>query len=242
MVNSLAGKAKSVLAVGAHPDDIEILCAGTLAKYCKQGSKVAIAIATDGSAGHKKIPPEKLAKIRRQEAQKAAELIGAYFYWIGYQDEMIRNDIDTRLQFTDIIRQTKPDVILTHAPNDYHPDHRVVSQLVFDSSFVSGLSNVKTSFPAHPGVPVVMYFDTLAGIHFEPTSYVDITDFFKVKKEMLKCHQSQLKFLQDQNDMDVMELIEITARMRGFQCGVKYAEAFRMETVWPRARTYRVLP
>src|SRR5713101_4239931 len=93
---------KAVLAVGAHPDDIEILCAGTLAKYAKQGAKVSIAVATDGSAGHMIIPPKELAEIRHQEAEKSAKIIGADFYWLGYVDEMLRDDLETRMQFVEL--------------------------------------------------------------------------------------------------------------------------------------------
>ena len=125
---------KSVLAVGAHPDDIELFCAGALAKYAQQGVKVSIAIATDGSAGHMIIPPKELAEIRRREAEKAAKIIGADFYWMGFVDEYLFEDIETRLRFAELIRKAKPDVILTHGPEDYHPDHRTVSRLMFDAT------------------------------------------------------------------------------------------------------------
>jgi LmbE family N-acetylglucosaminyl deacetylase len=140
---------RRVLAVGAHPDDIEILAGGTLAKFALQGDQVSIAIATDGSAGHMLIPPEELALIRQEEAQQAASLIGADFYWMGFKDEFLFEDIPTRLFFVDLIRATRPDLILTRNPTDYHPDHRATSRLMFDASFVSGLPNVKSDHPAN---------------------------------------------------------------------------------------------
>jgi N-acetylglucosamine malate deacetylase 1 len=233
---------KSILAVGAHPDDLEILCAGTLAKYAKQGVKLSMAVATDGSAGHMIIPPKELAEIRHQEAEKAAKMIGADFYWMGYRDEYLPVDIDTRLRFVELIRQAKPDAILTHYPQDYHPDHRAVSQLMFEASFVSGLKNVGTESPFHPGVPALYYFDTITGANFHPTEYVDITETFEIRQQMLSCHESQNKWLKDHDNVDLLHMAETLIRTRGYQCGVMFAESFCAEPVWPRPRPYRVLP
>jgi len=176
---------KRVLAVGAHPDDLEILGGGTLAKYARAGCQVVMAIATDGSAGHMLIPPDELAEIRHAEAQNAADLLGAELQWLGYSDELVFEDIPTRLRFVDLLRAARPDVILTHNPNDYHPDHRVVSRLLFDASFVSSLPNVKTDQPVHPLVPPLVYFDSFGGSNFLPTEFVDIGETFEVKRAML---------------------------------------------------------
>jgi LmbE family N-acetylglucosaminyl deacetylase len=238
----LSASIKRVLAVGAHPDDIEILCAGTLARYFKMGVAVSIAIATDGTAGHMLIPPKELGPMRRQEASQAASVIGADIYNLYYPDELLFDDHDTRLRFVDLIRQSRPDLILTHAPEDYHPDHRATSRLVFNASFMAGLPNLKTASPAHPGVASLVYFDTLTGANFQAEEYVDITSTLSTKLEMLKCHASQLKWLKDHDNLDALELVETTARLRGFQCNAKYAEAFRLERVWPRQHPYRLLP
>jgi LmbE family N-acetylglucosaminyl deacetylase len=233
---------KRVLAVGAHPDDLEILCGGTLAKYAQQGAQVIMAIATDGSAGHRLIPAAELAEIRRAEAQAAADLIGADLVWLAFPDELIFEDVATRLRFVDMLRIVRPDLILTHDPHDYHPDHRVVSRLVFDASFVAGLPNIKTEHPAHSGVQPLYYFDNLSGANFLPTEYVDITAAYPVKQQMLACHRSQLEWLRDHDGIDVVEFIDIMTRSRGLQCGVRHAEGFRPELVWARARPFRVLP
>jgi LmbE family N-acetylglucosaminyl deacetylase len=242
MMASSADGPRRILAVGAHPDDLEILCSGTLAKYARQGAHVVMAIATDGSAGHMVIPPQELAEIRRTEAHAAASLIGAELRWLGYPDELIFEDMTTRLRFIDLIREAKPDIILTHEPNDYHPDHRVVSRLMFDASFVSGLPNINTEHPAHPGVCPLLYFDTLTGANFQPTEFVDITTTFETKKAMLARHASQLKWLKEHDNIDVLEFIKVMARSRGLQCGVQYAEGFRAEVAWGRNRPYRLLP
>lgn len=238
----MAAQPQRVLAVGAHPDDLEILCAGTLAKYARQGAKVVMAVATDGSAGHMVIPPRELAEIRQAEAQKAADVIGAELHWLGFPDELIFEDMSTRLRFVDLIRAARPDIILTHDPGDYHPDHRVVSRLMFDASFVAGLPNVQTEHPAHPGVQPLYYFDTLSGAGFTPAEYVDISDTYASKRAMLECHASQLRWLKEHDNIDVMDFIDVMARSRGLQCGVRYAEGFRPELAWARVRPYRVLP
>jgi N-acetylglucosamine malate deacetylase 1 len=233
---------RSILAVSAHPDDLEICCAGTLAKYAQQGVKVSMAVSTDGGAGHMHIPPKELGEIRHREAEKAAKLIGADFYWLGFKDAFLFEDIDSRMRFIEVIRKAKPDVIITHDPQDYHPDHRAVSRLMFDASFESGLKNIATESPFHAGVQPLIYFDKITGAGFDPTEFVDITDTFDIKREMLACHESQIQWLKDHDNVDFFDMMETLSRARGYQCGVKYAEAFRIETVWPRPRTYRVLP
>jgi LmbE family N-acetylglucosaminyl deacetylase len=231
-----------VLAVGAHPDDLEILCGGTLARYAQDGHEVVMCVATDGTAGHMEIRPPELAQIREREARTAAEVIKAEFIWLGFPDELIFNDRETRLAVIDTIRQARPDVIITHAPDDYHPDHRVVSSLVFDTSFIASLPNIETDQAAHPVVPPIYYMDTLAGKGFHPTEYVDISQTIASKRQMLACHDSQLQWLKDHDDIDVMEFMEVVARTRGFQCNLPYAEGFRPADVWPRTPAGRVLP
>ena len=231
-----------VLAVGAHPDDMEILCAGTLARYTQAGHQVVMCVATDGTAGHMLIKPPELARIRESEARAAAAIINAEFIWLGFPDEFIFNDRDTRLAVIDAIRQARPDVMITHAPDDYHPDHRVVSSLVFDASFIASLPNIETGRPAHSLVPALYYMDTLAGKGFHPGEYVDITATIDLKRQMLACHQSQLKWLKDHDNIDVMEFMEVVAKTRGFQANVAYAEGFRAADVWPRTSAARILP
>ncbi|MCZ7545519.1 MAG: hypothetical protein M5R40_19235 [Anaerolineae bacterium] len=136
----------------------------------------------------------------------------------------------------------KPDVILTHDPHDYHPDHRAVSRLLFDASFLSGVPHVETAHAAHPGVPALYYYDVLTGVGFNPTEYVDIGETFKLKHKMLSCHESQIGWLMDHDGIDVLDLMTVMARSRGVQCGVAYAEGFRPEMGWGRVRPYRVLP
>jgi LmbE family N-acetylglucosaminyl deacetylase len=231
-----------VLAVGAHPDDVEILCAGTLVKYARQGHYVAIACVANGNVGHMEIQPPELAKIRENEARAAAEVIGAEFFWLDIPDLMVGHTPDLHLKIVDVLRSAKPDVVFAHSPDDYMLDHRAAGQLIFDCSFSASVPNWKTNVPYYTVVPVVFYMDTLAGINFLPTDYVDITDCIETKLEMLDCHESQVSWLRDHDNIDIMDFTRTVAKFRGLQCGVQYAEAFRKLEVWPRLSTRRLLP
>jgi len=235
-------KLDSVLAIGAHPDDIEILCGGTLAKYAELGVDVSMAVMTDGALGHMVIPPDELAEIRHEEAAKSADIIGADFYWLGFKDASLINDLEIRMTLVELIRKTKPDMIITHSPNDYHPDHRGTSDLVFGATFLSGLKHVETESSYHEGVQPITYMDTINSSNFIPTEYVDISNVIQTKIKMIRSFESQVKWLKDHDDVDFLDMIQVQSKARGYQCGVEYAEAFKLENVWPRSRTYRLLP
>lgn len=231
-----------VLAIGAHPDDLEILCGGTLARCAQRGDHVTMLVMSDGSAGHAEIPAVELAAIREREARAAAAVIGADLVWLGLPDEFVFNDEPTRRRLLDAIRAARPDLILTHAAVDYHPDHVATHRAVFDASFIVGLPNVPTPSPPHPGVPPLFYFDTLAGVGFLPTEYVDITETFATKQEMLGKHVSQVEWLKHHDGIDIFRFVETVARFRGLQCGSAYAEGFCRADVWPRVQPRRLLP
>lgn len=233
---------RRVLAVGAHPDDIEILCAGTLARCHARGDQIILCVATNGDMGSMTHMPPELAEIRRQEAQRSASLLEAEFHWLNFPDEFLYHDHATRMRFIEMIRAARPDIILTHAPDDYHMDHRIVSELVFVSSFISAVPHVETDSAVHAHIAPIYYFDTLAGVNFLPTEYVDISDTLEKKLEMMRCHASQLEWLGKYNGIDILEFITSVARFRGLQCGVRYAEGFRRADVWPRTGTVRHLP
>jgi LmbE family N-acetylglucosaminyl deacetylase len=231
-----------VLGVGAHPDDLEILCAGTLAKYANDGHQIVMCHVCKGDKGHFHIPNDELARIRRKEAQLSASRIGAETVCLDLPDCEVFNDRPTLVLFIDLIRSAKPDIIITHSPTDYMPDHYVVSQLVYDASFHATLPNFKTSVSPHDKVAPMFYMDNVAGVDFEPTEYVDISDFIEMKKAMMECHQSQVVWLKEHDNLDIIDFIEACAKCRGLQCGVPFAEAFRPVNRWPRLRTERLLP
>jgi LmbE family N-acetylglucosaminyl deacetylase len=222
-----------ILAIGAHPDDLEILCGGTLAKYSKKGHKIFMAHLCDGSMGGKNITPEELIEIRDKEAKKAASLINAEVLGPIAGDLDLYNTREMRVEVIDIIRYTKPDIIITHSPDDYMPDHTITGKLVFEAAFTATLPNYKTKYPAYEVITPIYYMDTLVGLKFHPTHYVDITDFFEIKK--------QYKWIKGHHLSDPINLIETMSKFRGLQCGVLYAEAFRIENVWGRVRPIEII-
>jgi LmbE family N-acetylglucosaminyl deacetylase len=234
----------NIICVAAHPDDTELLCAGTLARYAKEGHNVTIAIFTDGSRGDLVVKPEELTHIREQEARNSAAILGANFIWVGVTDELAFTDLASRHRMIDVLREADPDVIFTHSPNDYHPDHRYVSQLVFDSFFQKGLPFMPNQKkPACRFAQAQIYYmDNLCGINFHPQEYVDITDTFQIKKEMLLCHKSQFVAMEDMANTDMLAMIEIQSKFRGMAAGCKYAEGFVRVDAYQRGLTRRILP
>ncbi len=234
----------NILAVGAHPDDLEILCAGTLARYAEQGHAIFRASFTCGDMGDLKIPPAELGCLRKAEAEASAALLGARLLWPAITDELVFPNEQQRCIMIDVLREADPDVIFTHSPNDYHPDHRYVSQLVFDSYFQKGLPHIPGQHRAacRFGQAQVFYMDTLAGIGFTPAEYVDVTTVIEMKRRMLACHQSQIKPMRELAQTDLVELIEIQARFRGLAAGCKYAEGFTRLEAFQRGLTRRILP
>ncbi len=233
---------RSVLAIGAHPDDLELLCAGTLARYSRQGVKVFMCNATDGSKGGMGGDVEEIRKVRRKEAGESARVIGASYIAGPFRDGELEINLDSRKTIIDIIRQCSPDVVLAHHPNDYHPDHTAVSRLVIDAIYQVAIPHFHTDHPALDAVPLLYFFDTVSGMGFLPEEYVDITEVIELKKKMLMAHASQIDFVREHHGEDMLEKVEITGRYRGYQCNAKYAECFVASQSWPRGTTHRVLP
>lgn len=232
-----------VLAVGAHPDDLEILCGGTLARYAQEGHDVVMCHATKGDRGSFEYSAEEVSTIRHREAGAAAEVIGAEHISLGLSDaEVNASDPEQRLMMIDLVRATKPDVIITHSPNDYMGDHNEVSRLVFDTSFFASLPLIETAHAYHEVVPALFYMDTFTGLRFEPTEFVDISEVVETKVQMLSCHESQLRWIRDHDGVDIVGQLKITGAFRGHQSGVPFAEGFERCLAWLRGTTTRLLP
>ncbi len=231
----------NVLAIGCHPDDIEISCCGTLAKCVKRGDKVTVCHVANGNMGHEIIPPDELREMRAKEAKRAGELAGIEVVTLDIGDLLPNGcDIKQRDMVVDLIRKVQPDFIITHSPTDYMPDHLAVSKLVFDASFAASVPQYGNGGKA--AVVPIFYMDNLAGMNFNPTEYVDITDEIDLKINMLECHESQLKWMRDHDHIDFAEFVKTCSRFRGLQCGVGYAEGFTQEMVWPKVVPMRLLP
>lgn len=237
----------NILAVGAHPDDVEINCAGTLAKYAAQGHKIFIATATNGNIGSATHSMEEIARIRKAEAAKSASIIGAEYICLDYDDEMFFESREVRLNFIDLIRYCKADVILTHNPKDYNPDHELTSKIINDIVVMIPIEKLKTKNPPNEVLPVIYYFEPAKGMGFVPTDYVDISDYIDTKIKMFRCHESQKQWMADNYagfspDDSFTEELLIISRFRGMQCGVKYAEGFVRCNDAYRVTPQRLLP
>jgi len=239
----------NVLAIGAHGDDLEMFCGGTLARCSQRGDQVTMCVVTDGR-GRPKGDPDKIAEIRHAEAQASADVIHAELAWLGIPDGGLIADEETRHLFIELIRRTKPDVIITHPADDYHPDHRNTHQLTLDAAQVARTANYPSEYPPHRGTVPLAFMDAERGINFIPEEYVDITPAWEHKVAMLDCHVSQLMSEEyDPNfQMPSPELnefhyyIESLSSFRGLACNVRFAEGFRWWQAANRLVPYRILP
>lgn len=232
-----------VLAIMCHPDDMELSCSGTLIKYKKQGHDVIACHAANGNMGHMVIQPPELREIRAKEAQNAAKLAGFELIGADIDDLTMNSSNEEQLKkIIKIIRYAKPEVIITHHPNDYCSDHTELSKLVFNASFSASCPNFLPELGAATPVTPIFYSDTSRSVNFVPTEYVDITREMELKEQMLSCHESQLTWLKEHDGIDIVKVQRVRAADRGSQCGVKYAEGFSQLLASQRLRTYRLLP
>lgn len=233
----------NVLAIGCHPDDIEIACAGTLAKFVKQGHNVTVCHVANGNLGHVEIMPDELRDMRAEEARKAGSLAGIRVVSCDIGDLLLYSeDKAQRDKVVKVIREAQPDLIITHSPEDYMPDHTAVSKLVFDASFAASVPHYEPALGEASKVTPIYYMDTLAGVGFTPEDYVDISDEIDLKLSMLECHVSQMKWMREHDHIDFAEFVKTCARFRGLQCGAGYAEAFTTCRMHGKVVPTRLLP
>ena len=232
----------NVLFVGAHPDDIETFCGGTAARYHERGDNLFFCVATNGNVGSSTLPADEIAIIRYKEAQAAADIVGAELIWLDFDDEFLMDSRETRLAFINAFRIANPDIVFCHWTNDYNPDHSISGKIVHNCIHMSKIPNIITDEPPIHKDIHVYYIDTPMGLHFDPTIYVDITSTFSTKVEMVRKHESQIQWMTDQFNCPMENFLEIPSSLRGLQCGVKYAEAFRPSIIWGRTFTRHYLP
>lgn len=233
-----------VLAIHAHPDDIEWLAAGTLALLAKAGHQLAIVTATAGEGGSAEYGPEETSRIRRSEAAEAAALIGAEYRCLGFPDLGVFNDDPSRRRVTELIRAMAPDVVITASPIDYHPDHEAISLLVRDACFAAPVANYRTG-AAEPlaAIPHLYFTDGAGGRDREgrpqPRDFaIDIGAAFAVRREMLDRHASQAAWVRKHHAIDDhLASMEAWARRVGRDYGVEFAEGFRQYRHEPYPKT-----
>lgn len=227
-----------ILAIHAHPDDIEILAGGTLALLAQKGHSITIVTMTPGDCGTTEYPPEEISAIRRQEAASAAALIGATYRCAEFRDLAIFNDDESRRRVTEILREYRPELVLTASPVDYLCDHETTSVLVRDACFAAPAPNYLTRAPDPkpplPAIPHLYFMDADGGVDREgkpilPDFVVNIESTFEIKKQMLAQHRSQREWLMKQHGMDdYMITMEEWTRETGRRAGIALGEGFRL--------------
>ena len=207
---------KKVLVIGAHPDDPESMCAGTMLKLKAMGTEVVAVYLTSGEAGIVGKTHEQARTIRQAEARKACEVLGVRAVFLTQTDGNAEVNKERYAEMKALIEAEQPDMVITHWPIDSHRDHRVCSILVYDAWRMTG-----RGFDLY-------YSEVMTGMqtqNFTPSLWVDITDYRDKKIEAYLCHESQ------ELEGAVKEYHDTMERMRGMECQAKYAEAF-VQQLW----------
>lgn len=214
-----------VLAVGAHPDDVELGCGGLLAALSRRGLTTAILDLTRGEAGTRGTP-----ETRAREAAEAARLLGARFReTLDLGDGNLRTDRAAELAVIEVVRRSRPRLVIAPLPSDRHPDHVRAGRLVSDAAFYAGLRAIVTGHAPHRPQQVVYYPSTFLA---EPTFLVDISAVLDVKLSAVRAYRSQFHdpdSTEPPTFISTPEFLEgITARARGFGrlANVAAAEGF----------------
>lgn len=183
-----------ILVIGAHPDDCEWLAAGTAILYTRLGHQVKFVSLTNGDAGHHEMAGAPLARRRSAEAAAAARVVGAESLVLDHHDGTLMPTLELRSEVIQIIREYKPDLVISHRPNDYHPDHRYTGVVVTDAINMVIVGNLAPFVPALRYIPVMVYlWDHFQKPYpFIPDILVNIDEVYEQKIDCLHCHTSQM--------------------------------------------------
>jgi bacillithiol biosynthesis deacetylase BshB1 len=222
-----------LLAIGAHPDDVELGCGGTLLAAVAEGKKVGIIDLTQGELGTRGTVADRL-----KEGLLAGEMIGAAVREnLGMKDGFFVNDQTHQMMIVEVIRKYQPDIILCNAPEDRHPDHGKAAKLVADAAFLAGLVKVQTT---HNGIAQTAWrpshvFHYIQSRNLQPNFVVDISAYMDQKMASILAHASQF-YNPNSNEPNTfissdsfLEFIKGRAKEFGQQVGVQYAEGFISE-------------
>ena len=207
----MSGSQKRVLVVGAHPDDIEFMCAGLLALLRNLGFEVHVASLTLGDCGSLDEQIESIRSIRRGEAEDACEILGGIYHPRDFFDLCIYDDDQSNRQVTALLREVDPLIVVTHSPQDYLSDHETTSTLVRNACFYASVPTYKTPRCSRrqrtSAIPYLYYAHPMEGTDIfgrpvSPDFYLDVTNVFHLKTAMLSCHKSQREWLRVQHGME----------------------------------------
>lgn len=224
----------NILAIHAHPDDLELLAGGALALLASGGHQVTLVTATAGEGGSAEHSAEETGHIRQAEAAAAAALIGADYRCMGFPDLGVFNDDASRRAVTELIRAVGPDVVITASPEDYHPDHEAISILVRDACFAAPVANYRTGeAPALAAIPALYFVDAVgardrSGARHARDFGVDVSSTLAAKLAMIAAHKSQVAWVARHHGIpDYSADVERFTRRVGKDFGVMAAEGFR---------------
>jgi bacillithiol biosynthesis deacetylase BshB1 len=218
--------AVDLLAIAAHPDDVELTCGGALIKAARAGYRTAILDLTRGEMGTRGS-----AEIRAAEAAAAAELMGVtHRLNAGFPDARIDNGDDTRRELVRIVRQLQPRVVIVPFPVGRHPDHRIASELGRDSCFLAGLANYPAEGDPHRPEKI-LYALAYREDPVKPSFVVDISDEFETKLAAIKCYASQFDAVDSAGEIfptgqHLYELVRIQNAHYGSLIRTAYGEPF----------------
>ena len=224
----------------AHPDDCELLSAGTLALLAKKGWQIHIVTMTPGDCGSIDRGPEQIAAIRRAEGAKAAKIVRATYHCLESRDLYITFDEATIRRAISLTREIAPTLVITHSLVDYMIDHEETAKIARSATFGYAVPNTTVgAIVKGSKIPYLYYADPIEGVDvygtpINPTTYVDITGSMTIKTRALKAHDSQRQWLLKHHGMDhyVVSMQQWGAR-RGQDVSVRYAEAFRQHKGHP---------
>jgi LmbE family N-acetylglucosaminyl deacetylase len=226
-------KMKTVLAVGCHPDDVEIFCAGTLALLKEKGWNIAIATMTNGDCGSATLSREEISEIRKKEAATSAKILDGNYTCLDNPDIFLNYDRPTLLKTIELIRKVKPDLVITQSQQDYMIDHEMTSKLVQTACFSAAIKNIDTESEVFDKIPHLYYMDALEGKDIfgnkiKPTTIIDISSTIEIKEKMLKKHDSQRSWLMSHNGIDeyIIAMKDFSSK-RGKEINVEYGEGFK---------------
>lgn len=182
-----------ILFIGAHPDDCEVYGGGTAALFARMGHKVKFISITNGNAGHHQLMGNSLVDRRSAETIAAAQVLGVAYEVLDHDDGQLEPTVNNRNEIIRKIRNWQADVVVTHRPNDYHPDHRYTSVMVQDAAYLVMVPNLVMEVPPLRHHPAFFYFaDRFQKPHpFSPDIAIDISDTYEAKIQALHAHTSQ---------------------------------------------------
>lgn len=224
---------KVALSINAHPDDAEAWNAGALKLLKEKGYKIVIATMTGGDLGGCKMNMEETARVRFEEAKKAAAVLDAEYYTLGGIDGFLFDTKELRLKVISLIRKVGAGVIFTHLPADYHSDHRTTANIVEVAAMVSSLDTVPVKEKPVDITPLLYHtspltlFDPLGSQIAPPHFYVDVTSVIETKRKMLGYHISQIDLMKHMHKMDdFFGFVVEGNRNYGKMVGVEFAEVY----------------